>query len=533
MLRITQLKLPVSHSTTDLEQAITNLLNNKSFITYKIRKRSIDARKKEQLLYSYTIDVSIEQEDVFLKKNRKSSITKVTDTPYHFPIRSVCNKNILSPIIVGAGPAGLFCAYQLAKCGLKPLIIERGETIEQRSHSVDTFWKTGQLNPESNVQFGEGGAGTFSDGKLNTMIKDKTGRIRHVIDVFLSFGAPEEIGFVNKPHIGTDTLKQVITNMRNEIIHLGGTFLFQTKLVGIHTKEQHLTAIDVETKQGLETLPCEHLILAIGHSARDTIANLYEQGLHMQQKPFAMGVRIEHPASMIQESQYGTGKEAFLLPTADYKVTHQAANGRNVFSFCMCPGGYVVNASSEENRLCTNGMSYQARDGVNSNSAIIVNVTPEDFPSLHPLAGMELQRRYEHLAYQCGAGSIPVQLFRDFCENRLSQGFGDIQPNCKGACHFGNLNDCLPDYIISAIIDGVQSFDEKIKGFARDDALLSGIEARTSSPVRIERNDRFQSNIPGIYPCGEGAGYAGGIVSAAVDGIRVAEAIAAIYNIEE
>lgn len=535
MLRINQIKLPVRHNSEDLDRAVQRQLHMKTIPAYTIVKQSLDAREKDRLRYIYCVEVVA---DLLKESQVKRSVadknimlTDRKDYDFHQVISdedSGVKKGLLHPpVIVGSGPAGLFCGYQLAKAGYCPLIIERGLPVEQRVDAIEAYWISGILNPECNVQFGEGGAGTFSDGKLNTMIKDKMGRIDEVLRTFVTFGAPADIRYVNKPHIGTDILRNVVENMRKEIIRLGGRVQFQTKFMDLNLdSDAHLQSIVVEQGGTSQVIPCECLILAIGHSARDTFYQLQAKGLYMTPKAFAVGLRIEHPAEMIQSSQYGTSEEAAYLPAADYKLTHQTPEGRAVYSFCMCPGGHIVDASSEPGQIAVNGMSYRGRDAKNSNSAIVVNVTPEDFEGEGPLAGIEFQRKWEKAAYDAGGGKIPLQLFGDYKVGRKTTKLGEIQPDLKGQYAFADLNDCLPNYVNNAIINGIMSFEQKITGFAREDAVLCGIESRTSSPVRMERNSDFHSNIAGIYPCGEGAGYAGGITSAAVDGIKVAEAVA-------
>ena len=389
----------------------------------------------------------------------------------------------------------------------------------------------------SNVSFGEGGAGTFSDGKLNTGIKDKYGRIQAVIDDFIRFGASEEIGYLNKPHIGTDVLKHVMKEMREEIRSFGGEIHFSHQLTAISHRSDTCLSLTIKDLQNEQTIVVETsaCILAIGHSARDTFAMLQAAGVTMEAKSFAMGLRIEHSQAMVNASQYGTSGQAKLLPAADYKMTYRSTKGRSVYSFCMCPGGFVVNASSGEGQSVVNGMSNHGRDEENANSAIVVNVTPEDFAAdgfadYGVLAGVEFQKKYEHLAYEAGNGKIPVQLFADYKANRVSTEFGSVKPNIRGGYQFANLNKCLPAYINDAIIEGILDYDRKLKGFSSGDAVLSGIESRTSSPVRIVRDETYRSDYAGLFPCGEGAGYAGGITSAAVDGIKVAEAVAAYIN---
>lgn len=527
MIQIVQLKLKVGHSEEELKLAIQKELKQKAPITkYKIFKKSIDARKKMDLIYIYSIHVSLPNEKNVVKLAHNPNVSLITEQTYRFPAGGTDELH-QRPIIIGTGPAGLFCGLMLAKAGYAPILLERGEAVEQRIEDVEQFFATNELNPNSNIQFGEGGAGTFSDGKLNTLVKDKFLRNRAVLEAFVEYGAPSEILCLNKPHIGTDLLRVVVKNMREDIIRHGGEVRFHAHVTDFLLEEDQITGVIINNN---EELLSACIVTAIGHSARDTFECLYQKGITMEPKAFAIGLRIEHSAKMIKDSQYGTSDRAKQLPAADYKLTHKASNGRNVYSFCMCPGGFVVNSSSEPNRLTVNGMSNYARDEKNSNSAIIVSVTPKDFEGDSPLAGVEFQRHWEAMAYKTGQGNIPVQLLGDFKENKTSTGFGNITPSIKGLYRFGNLNECLPSYVNDAIIEGVFAFERKIKGFSQADSILSGIEARTSSPVRINRDEFFQSNIRGLYPCGEGAGYAGGITSAAMDGIKIAEAIAGQYR---
>lgn len=526
MIRINQLKLRINHTEEDLLNKIIKTLRveRRHVLNYEIVKRSIDARKKNEILYIYSVDVTVAQEKKIVEKCKNQNIVIAKKTQYQ-AVKDGTETMKYRPIVVGTGPAGIFCALKLAEDGFKPLVIERGEDVDNRVKTVNGFWKNNNLNPDSNVQFGEGGAGTFSDGKLNTLVKDVTGRNTEVLRQFVEYGAPSEILYVNKPHIGTDRLRDVVKSMRNRIIELGGEVRFGTKLTDIHIEDNKVVSIEVNSS---EVIPCEVLVLAIGHSARDTFELLHRKEFDICRKPFAIGVRMEHPQVLISQSQYGDNYTK--LPPADYKVTHQTSNGRGVYSFCMCPGGFVVNASSEPERLVVNGMSNYDRGESNANSAIIVTVNPEDFDGDSPLAGMEFQRKWEHLAYQEGKGLIPVQLFSDFEANRVSTGFGSMNPCLKGGYTFGNIRNCLPSYVCDSIIEGVHGFDQKIHGFFKEDAILSGVETRTSSPIRINRNDSFESNIAGVYPCGEGAGYAGGITSAGMDGIKVYEMIVHKYK---
>ena len=529
MLRIGQLKLQPNHTEQDLAQKVAKTLriSERDILEYRIKKQSIDARKKNELKYVYTIDVNVRNEQLVLKKQKSNTITVVKEKPYCFQITGT-NKMKNRPVIVGSGPAGLFCAYILAKHGYCPIVIERGAPVEERVKEIEHFWKTGVLNPESNVQFGEGGAGTFSDGKLNTLVKDVSGRNGKVLEIFVENGAPEDILYVNKPHIGTDILIDVVRNMRLQIQKWGGEIRFHSKLIDFKLQDGHLSEITVCSGDNKEIIATNVMILAIGHSARDTFEMLYKNKLPIVAKSFAVGVRVEHMQCMIDQSQYGT-EHPYQLPAASYKVTANLENGRGVYSFCMCPGGFVVNASSEVGYLAVNGMSYHARNGKNANSAIIVTVSPDDFGTEHPLSGMYFQRELEKKAYEIGNGQIPIQCFGDFCKNQKTEKLGQIKPQMKGQFTLANIREIFPIEIASSLEEGIKSFDRQIHGFANDDTILSGVESRTSSPIRILRNDKLQVEETGIYPCGEGAGYAGGITSAAMDGLKVAEMIAEIY----
>lgn len=532
MIRISQLKLSVDHQKKQLLTKTAALLNidKQEIIAYHIVKQSLDARKKPELYYSYTIDVELKPslEKRILKKSKIKNISECKPMQYHFPIGNYTYPKH-RPVIAGSGPAGLFCAWMLAKQGFSPIVIERGDDADTRFQKVDRFWKDGTLDEESNVQFGEGGAGTFSDGKLNTSVKDPKGRNFQVLKMFVDAGAGSEILYQQKPHLGTDELIKIVKTLRMQIEEMGGTFRFGCKLTDFEADAQGLKRIQLNHSEWLDT---EILVCAIGHSARDTFTMLYDRGISMDAKSFAVGVRIEHPQSMINFSQYGK-EDAGNLGAAPYKLTHQTTSGRGVYTFCMCPGGYVVNASSEQNRLAINGMSYHDRDSHNANSAIIVTVNPADYQKYsaddvpEPLKGIEFQRFMEHQAFKRCNGAIPVQLFKDFSEHKESSSFGDVLPSMKGNYQLSDVRSLLPDFVAESIEEGVHAFGKKINGFDRYDCLLSGVESRSSSPIRITRDATFQSNIKGIYPCGEGAGYAGGITSAAMDGLKTAEAIAA------
>lgn len=534
MIRIQQLKLKINHHEEELEKKIRRELHLKpgDFLQYQIKKRSIDARKKPELYYSYLVDCQVSQEKKVFRRADPKKVLLVEKTEYQFP-KTGTQPLLAAPVIVGTGPAGLFCGLMLAMHGYRPILLERGMDVEQRIKDVETFWKEGILDPKSNVQFGEGGAGTFSDGKLNTLVKDSSGRNQEVLRLFVDAGADPSILYDNKPHIGTDVLVRVVKEIRKKIESYGGTVRFGAEVTGIQLQNERLTGLVINKK---DLLPCSTAVFALGHSARDTFQMLYDAGIHMEAKEFAAGFRVEHPQRTINLSQYGKA-DPDPLQAASYKVTAKAKNGRGVYSFCMCPGGYVVNASSEQGRLAINGMSYSGRKGSNANSAIIVSVKKSDFPSEHPLSGIAFQRQLEQAAYQAGNGKIPVQRLGDF-KAALSGGntagkeaeTDSLQPCMKGQYTFADITGILPKEMSEAFLDGMEQFSKLIKGFGEDDVLVSAIESRTSSPVRILRNETFESNIKGVYPCGEGAGYAGGITSAAMDGIRIAEAIAVKYR---
>ena len=554
MIKINQIKLPVTHSDEALKKKIIKILklNAKTGFTYRILKKSLDARKKPELFYTYSVAVELEDaknsEAAIVKRAASSSVLIYKEKEYRIP---ACGHIPLDrrPVIAGAGPAGLFCAYILAEAGFRPIVIERGSRVEKRTCDVQKFWESGILNPKSNVQFGEGGAGTFSDGKLNTSVKDPSGRNRLVLETFVRFGADPSILYDNKPHIGTDVLSEVIVNMREFLVDKGTTFIFDTcvsnldivsnKLLSVYTDSDsnsqvteilteggHVTGVKINAA---EELPCEQLVLAPGHSARDTFDMLYNKGFDMECKSFAVGFRVEHPQHMIDESQYGI-QNKIILPPSPYKVTSNFPNGRGVYSFCMCPGGYVVNSSSTENHTVVNGMSYHDRNSKNANSAIIVSVSPKDFGADDALAGVRFQEKLETENYERGNGLIPQQLFGDFCDDRLTAAYGDFDSCTKGSTVFAKLNGLMNADMEQSFKLGMEHFGHLIHGFDRKDAILSGMETRTSSPLRIKRDESLESNISGVYPCGEGAGYAGGITSAAIDGIKVAEAIIKKYR---
>lgn len=532
MIRISQIKLPVEHDGLVLLQAAARELKMSSdkIENLTIQKKSIDARKKP-ISYVYTVDVKLKGEEKLLKKLHNRNVARVEKKRYQFP-EPGSEKLEHRPVIVGTGPAGLFCGLMLARAGYRPILLERGEAARKRKETVDRFWNGGVLAPNSNVQFGEGGAGTFSDGKLNTLVKDPAGRGRLVLQTFVQAGAPEEILYWNKPHLGTDVLISVVEHIRKEIESLGGEVRFGTQLTDIDIRDGRVRGVYTKCndvpEQEAAYLETEVLVLAIGHSARDTFAMLKDRAVPMERKAFAVGVRIEHLQDMINVSQYGEGYPK-ALPTAAYKVTRKVSGDRGVYSFCMCPGGYVVNASSEEGGLAVNGMSYQARDSRNANSAMIVTVRPEDFGGDDLLSGVEFQRRLERAAYQAGGGKVPVQLLGDFRQHTVSAALGEVEPCIKGAWTFGDVRGIFPAQLSAALEEGIEGSEHLIPGFARADAVLSGVESRTSSPVRILRGENQESTVQGLYPCGEGAGYAGGITSAAMDGVKTAEAIVGRY----
>lgn len=526
MIEITQLKLPVGHTPDELkEKAAKKLRISPDEIKHlKIRKRSLDARKKPELFYSYTLEVRTEREAAVARRAKSPQVSLKCETNYLFPEPGE-ETLTAPPVIVGSGPAGLFCGLLLARHGYRPVILERGADVDTRRAQVDRFWECGQLDPESNVQFGEGGAGTFSDGKLNTLVKDPLKRNQLVLELFHEFGADPSVLYESRPHIGTDVLSGIIKAMRLEIVRLGGTVRFGCKVTDLEIRDGHVCSVQVDTGGGVETIRAGAVILAVGHSARDTFSMLEKRGVPMDSKSFAVGLRIQHPQRMINLSQYGSG-DAGALGAASYKLTHQTKDGRGVYSFCMCPGGYVVDASSEAGRLAVNGMSYHDRAGENANSALIVTVTPEDFPESGALGGVAFQRQLEELSYRAARGRIPLQLYGDYLAGRVSKSLGDVEPQIKGRFAFADVRGIMPEALNRALIEAMEDFGEVIRGFDRPDALLCGIESRTSSPVRIWRGEYFESRIGGLYPCGEGAGYAGGIMSAAMDGVKVAEAIA-------
>lgn len=500
----------------------------------KILKRSIDARKKPDLYVVLHVCVKVKKEKDILKRCRKDKSISLYQKPISLKEQIVYRENGERVAVIGAGPAGLFAAYYLALSGFKPIVIERGATVDERREQVEEFWNKGILQKNTNISFGEGGAGTFSDGKLNTGAKDRFGRIRFVLETFVECGANPDILIDAKPHIGTDVLQKVIKNLRKKIIDLGGEFHFHTCFKAFamkHGKIEKILLQDIKTENEI-FMNVSHCILAIGHSARDTFSYLEKSGVQMEAKPFAVGVRVEHLQSDINRIQYGADSE--FMPAADYKCTGTGVENRGVYSFCMCPGGFVVNASSEEGGLVVNGMSNEKRDEKNANSAIVVTVTPKDFGEDGVLAGVDYQKKLEKAAFALGNGKVPVQRFADFKKNIPTKSFGRVTPSVKGGTIVSNVRSILPEYISESILCGMEQFGKRMKGFDDDDTLLEGVETRTSSPVRILRGETYQSiGIEGLYPCGEGAGYAGGIMSAAMDGLKVAQTITEERNSKE
>lgn len=567
MIRISQIKIPVTGKETDtqvqrqLAERAAKLLrtDQSAVLSLTIVRRSIDARKKPDLYYVYTVDVKVENEAQLLKRfqGKEGQIRAVKEKPYRF-VQPGDKQLTAPPIIIGMGPAGLFCGYMLAKAGYRPILLERGKEVHKRLADIERFWREGVLDPASNVQFGEGGAGTFSDGKLTTTVKDFCGRQHEVLRIFVEAGAPEEILYDAKPHIGTDVLVKVVENLRKRILAMGGEIRFETQAEALLLKDGCVVGV---TANG-QPLSGSAVVLAIGHSARDTFQTLLSQQVPMEAKAFAVGLRMEHPKEMIDRLQYGD--QAAFLSAAPYRVTAKTSSGRGVYSFCMCPGGYVVNASSEPGKTAVNGMSYSGRDGKNSNSAMIVTVTPEDFGGEGPLAGIAFQRRLEEKAYEIGKGAVPVERYGAFrtairarmqdsaaaemqtggaenawmpgaqtaggMEGSLRKRYPAFAPAIKGAWCFAPVHDILPDTLNQALVEGIDLIGQTMPGFDDGDAFLSGVESRTSSPVRILRDETGQSAIRGLYPCGEGAGYAGGITSAAMDGILIAEKLASTYH---
>ena len=525
MLRIQSLDLPVGEGMEELKKRAGKLLGVSPdvFTAFSLVRRSVDARKKSDIHLVCTVDVALPHEKAVLRRSGDKVIPAPPVTPYCFP--QVTRTSSLRPVVVGMGPAGLFAALFLARAGLPPVILERGRPVEERTADVTRFWAGGPLDPNSNVQFGEGGAGTFSDGKLTTGIKD--GRIPAVLEVLVSHGAPEDIMWSHKPHIGTDVLREVVKSIRQELLDRGAEIRFSHTFTSLDIRNGTVAGLSVLTPAGEYGMEADAVVLAPGHSARDTFAALHAQGVVMEQKPFAIGVRIEHKQEWVSRGQYGDVWDK--LPPPDYKLAWHLPNGRSAFTFCVCPGGEVVAAASEAGGLVTNGMSHRARDGGNINGGFLVGVAPGDFGSSHPLAGVDFQRRWEQAAFRQGGGDFcaPVQRVEDFIRGLPSGRVGQVLPTYRPGVRPTTLEGTLPPYVLDTLRGALPVFDRKLSGFASPDALLTGVETRSSSPVRITRDENLRSvGLCGLYPCGEGAGYAGGILSAAVDGIRVAEQVA-------
>ena len=531
MLRIAEIKLPLDHAESALCDAVCGRLNVAASAVGEITvyKRSYDARRSSQQLI-YIVDVAVANEAALLQSFRGDTHISVTPDMNYYYVGQAPATLPCRPLVIGFGPCGIFAALILAQMGFKPIVLERGKEVRQRTKDTWGLWRKNELNPESNVQYGEGGAGTFSDGKLYSQIKDPRYLGRKVIDEFVKAGAPEEIVYVAKPHIGTFKLVTMVEKMRANIIELGGEIRFEHKVTDVllegEGESRQLRGVVLENG---EQLMSDHVVMALGHSARDTFEMLHKRGVFMEAKPFSIGCRIEHPQSMIDKARYGKHAGHPLLGAADYKLVHHASNGRAVYSFCMCPGGTVVAAASEPGRLVTNGMSQYSRNERNANSALVVSITPEDYPGEGPLAGIALQRQLEELAFKLGGENYeaPAQLVGDFLAGKPSTQLGEVEPSYKPGVKMSDLASILPPYAVEAMLEALPAFDKKIRGYAMHDAVLTGLETRTSSPLRITRGDDLQSlNVRGLYPAGEGAGYAGGILSAGVDGIRIAEAVA-------
>ncbi|MCR5295554.1 MAG: FAD-dependent monooxygenase [Lachnospiraceae bacterium] len=526
MVRISDIKLPVTHDRKALLREAAKKLRVGENAIRKIRivRRSLDARRKPNLFYVYTADAELKENSV--SKSLHNNFMSSPDEQYRLPAAGKMKPGP-RPLVIGSGPAGLFAALLLAEAGLKPIILERGEDALTRTKKAERLFKEGILDPLSNVQFGEGGAGTFSDGKLNTSVRDPGFRGKFVKETFVRFGADPEILYDAKPHVGTDVLTGILVKMREYMTCLGAEYRFLSKATGFQTKNGALTAVIVNDR---EIIPADTAVLSPGHSARDTFFMLHELGVAMEAKPFAAGIRIEHPQEMIDLAQYGRARES--LPPASYKLTHQTKTGRGVYSFCMCPGGCVVNASSEPGRLTVNGMSYSKRDSANANSALIVSLNPRDYGKLvldksvpEALAGIAFQRKLEEAAFRAAGGRLPQILYGDLKAGRVTRSYGDFISCTKGESAFADVSAVLPDFMTGCLLEGIEAFGKKLRGFDRFDAIITAVEARSSSPVRILRDEAYLSSVRGLYPAGEGAGYAGGIMSAAMDGMRCAEKI--------
>jgi len=538
MLRLTEIKLPLDHPEGALKAAVLQRLGitDGDLTGFTVFRRGFDARKKSDIQFVYTVDCAVKDQPATLKRLRDERHVSVTpDMDYRFVARAPADLEE-RPVVIGMGPCGLFAGLVLAQMGFRPIILERGKAVRERTQDTWALWRQGKLDPESNVQFGEGGAGTFSDGKLHSQIKDPAWRGRKVLTEFVEAGAPPEIMYVSKPHIGTFKLVGMVEKMRAKIIALGGEVRFQARVEDFEIERNPMGSnpdgmgqVRAVILANGERLPTRHVVLAVGHSARDTFYQLYERGVHIEPKPFSIGLRVEHPQSLIDKARFGRFAGHPQLGAADYKLVHHCANGRSVYSFCMCPGGAVVAAASEPGRVVTNGMSQYSRNERNANAALVVGITPDDYPG-DALAGIEFQRRWEAAAFNAGGETYaaPAQKVGDFIAGRPSTEFGSVTPSYTPGVHLTDLSSCLPEFAITAIREALTAFGKQIQGFDMADALLTGVETRTSSPIRVTRDRAsYQSlNTRGLYPAGEGAGYAGGILSAAVDGIEAAEAVA-------
>ncbi|KAF1051082.1 MAG: hypothetical protein GAK41_01409 [Burkholderia gladioli] len=531
MLRLSEIKLPLDHAESDLDAAIRARLaelgvSAEALLRYTVFRRAHDARKRSDIKLTYIVDIEVENEAaVLVAIAGKPHCGPTPDMAYRFVAKAPEHGTALRPVVIGMGPCGLFAGLILAQMGFRPIMLERGKAVRERTKDTFGLWRKSVLNPESNVQFGEGGAGTFSDGKLYSQIKDPNHYGRKVLEEFVKAGAPEDILYLSRPHIGTFRLVSMVEKMRATIHELGGEVRFETCVDDIEIDQGKVRALNLSNG---ETLRCDHVVLAVGHSARDTFQMLHDRGVYIEAKPFSLGFRIEHPQGLIDRSRFGKFAGNKLLGAADYKVVHHANNGRAVYSFCMCPGGTVVAATSEPGRVVTNGMSQYSRAERNANAGIVVGITPDDYPG-GPMAGIAFQRKWEERAFELGGGdySAPGQLVGDFIADRPSTSLGSVVPSYKPGVNPTDLSTALPDYVIEAIREALPQIDKKISGFAMHDAVLTGVETRTSSPIRVRRKDDYQSmNVEGLYPAGEGAGYAGGIYSAAIDGIEVAQAAA-------
>ena len=531
MIRLTEIKLPLNHAPEDLTTAITTKLkiSAEQMASFVMFKRGYDARNKRNIQLIYTLDITLTDSDLtndlLVQFESDNHVKSTPDTSYKY-VGEAPEDLTERPVVIGFGPCGLLAGLTLAQMGFKPIIIERGNEVRQRTKDTFGFWRQRKLNTESNVQFGEGGAGTFSDGKLYSQVKDPNHYGRKVMTEFVKAGAPDEILFVSKPHIGTYKLVTMVEKMRAEIIELGGEVRFATRVDDLHITDSKVTGVTLNSG---ETLKTSHVILAVGHSARDTFQMIHDKGVYVEAKPFSIGFRIEHKQSTIDQARFGDNAGNEILGAADYKLVHHCKNGRSVYSFCMCPGGTVVAAASEEGRVVTNGMSQYSRNERNANSAIVVGIDPKrDYPN-HPLAGIDLQRQLETLAFELGGKNYnaPAQTIGDFLKGKPNSELGDVNPSYTPGITLTDLSKALPDFAVDAIREAIPAFNKKIQGFSSDDGLLTGVETRTSSPISIKRNKEFQSiNTKGLFPAGEGAGYAGGILSAGIDGIKVAEAVA-------